>query len=99
MVSSASKVHVAVRVRPSTKSERNSGNNDPINISSKDGKISVLKESQLRDKCFLFDKVYDSNVSQNEVYEDLSNPILNYFLNGYNTTVSLRFYSLLSLGF
>ena len=89
MSSSVSKAHVAVRVRPSSHTEQRNGRKNAIHISPNDLTISDTDREQSESRCFTFDKVCNSNASQNDLHEDVSIPIINYSLNGCDAAVSM----------
>ena len=89
MLSSVSKAHVSVRVRPLSHTEQRNGRKNVIHISPNDLTISVTDREQPKSGCFTFDKVCNSNASHNDLHKDVSIPIVNYFLNGYNAAVSM----------
>ncbi|CAI5758191.1 unnamed protein product [Candida verbasci] len=45
------------------------------------------KSSRIREHRFIFDKVFDQNSSQDDVYKNTTRPLLNSILDGYNATV------------
>ena len=81
--SSMSQVRVAVRARPLSFAEQTRGGKEIVNLSSTNRTISLGTND------FTFDSVYDSKLSQNDLYNDLSRPLLSSFLEGYNATVSI----------
>ena len=91
MLSSVSKAHVAVRARPSSHKEQRNGRKNAIHISPNDLTISVADREQSESAWFAFDKVCNSNASHNDSHKDVSIPIANYFLNGYDAAVSMWF--------
>jgi hypothetical protein len=77
----AYKVRVGVRIRPLTSEE------------AKEGGYSVLavqqqqQEIRMRRPRFTFDAVFDADVTQHDLYQSVSAPLLTSFLDGYNATV------------
>ena len=86
--SSVSQVRVAVRARPLSSTEQTRGGKESVNLSSRNRTVSLgINE---KEKCFTHDSVYDSKVTQNNLYNDISGPLLSSFLEGYNSTVSVN---------
>jgi len=83
--SSVSQVRVAVRARPLSSAEQTRGGKEIVNLSSINRTVSLGTNET--GKCFTFDSVYDSKLSQNDLYNDLSRPLLSSFLEGYNATI------------
>jgi len=73
-------VRVGVRVRPLT--------NQEIQQAGKSVIQSHGSEIQLGERRFTYDAVFDSQVTQSELYTSVSKPLLFSFLDGYNATVS-----------
>jgi kinesin family protein 15 len=74
-----SQVRVGVRVRPLASKEIQQG-----------GKISpavVPPSISIGQRKFTYDDVFDSNVEQAELYDNVSTPLLKSFVDGYNATV------------
>lgn len=77
----ASQVRVGVRIRPLTSQEIQQG-----------GKISLdvtPPSLGLGQRRFTYDAVFDSNVSQVDLYDNVSTSLLHSFVDGYNATVCL----------
>jgi len=77
-----SNVRVGVRVRPLTASEISKGGKIVVNSKPWDQTVGIAK------RMFTYDSVFDSKVSQEDLYQDISKPLLNSVLDGYNATVS-----------
>ena len=78
-----SKVRVGVRIRPLTAREEGEGGHRVLKV--------VQPEIRLGERRFTYDAVFDSDVSQSDLYQDVSPPLLRSFLDGYNATVSFLF--------
>ena len=78
------KVRVGVRVRPLTSQEIQQGGKDSLSVSS--------PTIRLGERQFTFDSTFDSNVGQDDLYNDVSPPLLKSFTDGYNATVSWNKY-------
>lgn len=50
-------------------------------------KTFIPQGKQNKDQTFAFDKVFDENISQGDVYEATTKSLLDSVLNGYNATV------------
>lgn len=74
-------VRVGVRVRPLTSKESSEGGKVIIDANPFDRSITLSKRK------FTYDCVFNSNISQTELYEDVAPPLLDAFLGGYNATV------------
>ena len=74
-------VRVGVRVRPLTSKETSEGGKAVIEANPFDRSITISKRK------FTYDCVFNSNISQAELYEDVAPPLLDAFLGGYNATV------------
>jgi hypothetical protein len=74
-------VRVGVRVRPLTSKETSEGGKVVIEANPFDRSITLSKRK------FTYDCVFNSNISQTELYEDVAPPLLEAFLGGYNATV------------
>ena len=85
--SSLSQVRVAVRARPLSSAEQTRGGKEFVKLSSINRTVSLGTNETGKE--FTFDSVYDSKLSQNDLYNDLSRPLLSSFLEGYNATVSI----------
>lgn len=76
-------VRVGVRVRPITSKEHCVG-----------GKCIITSDLynntlELSNRRFTYDSVFDTNTTQIQLYQTVSKPLLNSFLDGYNATVSI----------
>lgn len=79
--SSGSQVRVGVRIRPLGSKEIQQGGKPSLTVAPPSVGIGQRQ--------FTYDAVYDSNVSQPDLYESVSAPLLKSFLDGYNATVSI----------
>jgi hypothetical protein len=79
-------VRVGVRVRPLTSQELGQGGKSVLKV--------IPPEIRLGERRFTYDAVFDERVDQNELYSQVSKPLLNSFLEGYNATVSDAFVAL-----
>jgi hypothetical protein len=79
--SSSSNVRVGVRIRPLTSLE-SSQNGHPILTASLHSSSLTLSK-----RTFTYDAVFDDNVSQSDLYNNVRGELLDAFLNGYNATV------------
>jgi hypothetical protein len=75
-------VRVGVRVRPLTSQELGQGGKSVLKV--------IPPEIRLGERRFTYDNVFDERVDQNELYSQVSSPLLTSFLEGYNATVSTR---------
>ena len=73
-------VRVGVRVRPLTSQELGQGGKSVLRV--------IPPEIRLGERRFTYDNVFDERVDQNELYSQVSTPLLTSFLEGYNATVS-----------
>jgi hypothetical protein len=80
---SSSQVRVGVRIRPITCKESSEGGKQVVEANSFDRTVSLSKRK------FTYDSVFDSNVSNEDLYSSVAPPLLDAFLNGYNATVSV----------
>lgn len=78
-----SRVRVGVRVRPLSFQEIKQEGNCSLDIDS-----STIRMGR---RIFTYDTVFDSNYDQTELYESVSSPLLESFIEGYNATVGLCF--------
>ncbi len=86
--SSSSQVRVGVRIRPLTNKEKSQGGKSIISS------CSIQRTAEILNRKFTYDAVYDSSVSQSEMYEYISQQssgsssgMLDAFLDGYNSTI------------
>lgn len=77
-------VRVGVRVRPLTYNERGVGGQSVVSTTTTDHPTTITLSKSHK---FTFDMVFDSNVAQSHLYQSVSPPLLNSFLDGYNATV------------
>ena len=83
---STSQVRVGVRVRPLTSKEQSQGGKSVVTTCSKNRTVGILERK------FTYDAVYDSNVSQQDLYHSVgAGGMLESFLEGYNATVGSLF--------
>lgn len=75
-----SQVRVGVRVRPLTSQENSQGGKCVVDVYSPTVGIGERR--------FTYDSVFDSNVTQSDLYDTVAPPLLGSFLDGYNATVS-----------
>ena len=78
--SNGCKVRVGVRVRPLTSQEIQQGGKNSLSV--------TTPTIRLGERQFTFDRTFDSNVAQDDLYDDVSPPLLKSFTDGYNATVS-----------
>ena len=81
MSSSCCQVRVAVRIRPLTSQEIKQGGKQVLDVAPPCIGIGERR--------FTYDAVFDSFVSQQELYESVSKPLLTSFVDGYNATVRI----------
>jgi hypothetical protein len=74
-----SHVRVAVRIRPLTPQEIGQGAIQVVE--------AVPPTVGIGERRFTYDSVFDSNVTQSDLYGSVSGPLLKSFLEGYNATV------------
>jgi hypothetical protein len=77
---SGCQVRVGVRIRPLTSKEIR-----------QDGKVSLTVTPPsvgIGQRRFTYDAVFDSNIEQEELYDNISAPLLTSYVDGYNATVS-----------
>lgn len=77
---SSTQVRVAVRIRPLTPQEIGQGANQVVE--------AVPPCVGIGERRFTYDAVFDSSISQSDLYSSVSSPLLKSFLDGYNATVS-----------
>ena len=75
-----SRVRVGVRIRPLTNQEIQQGGKPSLSVSPPSIGIAERR--------FTYDKVFNHDVSQIELYETISPELLSSFVDGYNATVS-----------
>jgi hypothetical protein len=78
----SSQVRVGVRIRPITSKESSEGGKQVVEANAFDRTVALSKRK------FTYDSVFDSNVSNEDLYNSVAPPLLDVFLNGYNATVS-----------
>jgi hypothetical protein len=72
-------VRVAVRVRPLTSQEIGQGGKSVLKV--------TAPEIRLGERRFTYDAVFDDDVTQQDLYQQVSAPLLTSFVDGYNATV------------
>ena len=72
-------VRVAVRIRPLTPQEVGQGDNQVVE--------AIPPTVGIGERKFTYDAVFDSRVTQHDLYGSVSGPLLKSFLDGYNATV------------
>jgi Kinesin motor domain len=82
---SSAKVRVGVRVRPIATKEQDVGSTNVLEATDRSIQLSLPG----RDLTYWYDDVFDCNVSQADLYEQVSPPLLQSFLDGYNATVRI----------
>ena len=81
MTVATSQVRVGVRIRPLTSKESAEGGHAVVDSNAFDRAVSLSKRK------FTYDSVFHSSVTQSDLYSDVAPPLLDAFLNGYNSTV------------
>jgi hypothetical protein len=82
---SACQVRVGVRIRPLTSQEAGQGGNSVLAVQQQ--QQQQQSEIRLGQRRFTYDAVFDADVSQHDLYQSVSAPLLTSFLDGYNATV------------
>ncbi|KAL7517721.1 hypothetical protein ACHAWX_002619 [Stephanocyclus meneghinianus] len=77
----SSQVRVGVRIRPITSKEASEGGKVVVEANAFDRTVGISKRK------FTYDSVFHSNVSNEELYNNVAPPLLDSFLNGYNATI------------
>ncbi|KAL3798424.1 hypothetical protein HJC23_005077 [Cyclotella cryptica] len=77
----SSQVRVGVRIRPITSKESSEGGKVVAEANAFDRTVGISKRK------FTYDSVFHSNVSNEELYNNVAPPLLDAFLNGYNATI------------
>ncbi|RDD42004.1 Kinesin-II 95 kDa subunit [Trichoplax sp. H2] len=83
-------IKVAVRCRPLSKKEIEAGNQRIVEMHTKRGVIEIRNPKSAptdAPKTFTFDKVYDWNSKQAQLYEDIFQILVSSALEGYNGTI------------
>lgn len=80
-MASQCQVRVGVRIRPVTSQEIKQGGKQVLDV--------VPPSVGLGERRFTYDAVFDSHVTQQELYDNVSRPLLGSFVDGYNATVSV----------
>ena len=81
-------VKVGVRIRPLASTETSKGGKTVVYANDIHRTISIGKKQE---RTFTYDMVFDSNVTQTQLYDRLKGQLLGAFLDGYNATVSFIF--------
>ena len=79
-------VRVGVRVRPLTSKETSEGGKSVVECNPFNHTVQLSKRQ------FTYDSVFHSNVDQIDLYNDVSPPLINAFLGGYNATGESQIY-------
>jgi hypothetical protein len=82
----ACQVRVGVRIRPLTSQEAEEGGKSVLAVHQQQQQ-QQQQEIRLGQTRFTYDAVFDADVSQHELYQSFSAPLLTSFLDGYNATV------------
>ncbi|KAL7454962.1 hypothetical protein ACHAWC_006551, partial [Mediolabrus comicus] len=80
-----SQVRVGVRIRPLTSKESSEGGRPIVQSDTLNNTVSLLPQQQKRQ--FTYDSVFHENVTQCDLYGDVSPLLLDAFLGGFNATV------------
>ena len=86
MATQSCQVRVGVRVRPLTSKETSEGGKSVVECNPFNNTVELGKRK------FTYDSVFHSNVDQIDLYNDVSPPLLNAFLGGYNATGMSKIY-------
>lgn len=81
-MSSSSNVRVAVRLRPLNSRERLAGSDELILGDPFRKQVAAGSEH-----CFTYDAVFGPDSRQEELFDELSKPLLDSFMNGFNCTI------------
>lgn len=81
---SSDSVKVALRIRPLTAKEQLNSNRVCVTVIPNCEPPQVVLQP---DKRFSFDYIFDENSSQEDVYHDCIRPLLNRFIDGFNSTI------------
>jgi hypothetical protein len=82
----ASRVKVAVRIRPLSSKELQQGGSKVVSAARKAQDI-VLPGRDGELVSHGFDQAFDSNVSQSTVYDEMAKPLMDHVMAGFNATV------------
>ncbi|KAL7448200.1 hypothetical protein ACHAWC_000437, partial [Mediolabrus comicus] len=77
----SSHVRVGVRIRPLTSKEISEGGKEVIDTNTFNRTVELSKRK------FTYDSVFQSTIQNIQLYDNVSPPLLNAFLNGFNATV------------
>ncbi|XP_075248617.1 kinesin-like protein KIF21A [Convolutriloba macropyga] len=80
--STETNVRVAVRVRPQSLAEINEGLKQCTSVTANEAQIAIGS-----DKMFTFDKVFDIETNQREIFDDSVAELVDGLLQGYNSTI------------
>ena len=85
-------VRVAIRCRPLSDKEKETSCQMAVNINRLRGEVIIGHQrgrgsSNVAEKTFTFDLVFDMDAAQTEVYNETARPIVESVLEGYNGTV------------
>jgi len=81
-------VRVGVRIRPLASTETSHGGKTVVFANDIHRTISIGKKQE---RTFTYDMVFDSKVTQTQLYDRVKGQLLRAFLDGYNATVSFIF--------
>eukprot|EP00538_Stauroneis_constricta_P001540 CAMPEP_0119566416 /NCGR_PEP_ID=MMETSP1352-20130426/32999_1 /TAXON_ID=265584 /ORGANISM="Stauroneis constricta, Strain CCMP1120" /LENGTH=118 /DNA_ID=CAMNT_0007615519 /DNA_START=106 /DNA_END=459 /DNA_ORIENTATION=- len=77
--SSSSQVRVGVRIRPLASKEISQGGQGCLNV--------VAPSIGIGQRQFTYDTVFDTHISQQDLYDNIATPLLTSFTAGYNATI------------
>ena len=85
-------VRVAIRCRPLSDKEKETSCQMAVNINRLRGEVTIGHQrgrgsSNVAEKTFTFDLVFDMDAAQTEVYNETARPIVESVLEGYNGTI------------
>lgn len=80
-------VRVVVRSRPLSKSEKNRGNFSILQFEKEINQIAIQDPKTGVLKTFAYDSVYDTESTQQELYDESAFPLVESALQGYNSTI------------
>lgn len=80
-------VKVVVRVRPLNSKEKANGSQSIIEVDRELNQISIMNLKTQVPKTFAFDAVYETNCTQQSVYDETAFPLIESVLEGYNGTI------------
>lgn len=80
-------IKVAIRCRPMSKKEMMDGRECVVKMLPDKGEVIIQKPSEEVPKIFTFDKVYDMQSTQENIFTEIAYPIIENVLEGYNGTI------------